>query len=95
MVQVAHAAKRVKKSQLRAFYLRVKARRGKKTAVVALARKMLSIIHHILVNREPYVEEDFKKRLRLRTSTHPSGLSLKDMAEVLRSAGYLVSPLSD
>ena len=67
---MAHAAKRIKKSQLRAFYLRVKARKGEKTAVVALARKILTIIYHILVNREPYVEEDFKKRLRLRTPTH-------------------------
>jgi len=95
LVQVAHAAKRVKNSQLRAFYLRVKARKGEKTAVVALARKILTIIYHILVNREPYVEVDFKKRLRLRAPTHPSGLSLEDMAEVLRNAGYLVSPLSD
>jgi hypothetical protein len=45
----------------------VEARRGEKTAVVALARKMLGIIHHILVNCEPYVEEGFKKKLRLRT----------------------------
>ncbi|MEM3564395.1 MAG: hypothetical protein QXR19_14265 [Candidatus Jordarchaeaceae archaeon] len=95
MVQVAHSAKGVKRSQLRAFYLRVEARRGEKAAVVALARKMLGIVHHILVNREPYVEEDFKKRFRLRTPTHPRGLSLEDMAEVLRNAGYLVSPLSD
>jgi hypothetical protein len=80
---------------LGAFYMRVKARRGEKTAVVALVRKILTIIYHILVNREPYVEENFKKRLRLRTPTHPSGLSLEDMAEVLRNAGYLVSPLSD
>ena len=42
MVQVAHAAKRVKNSQLREFYLRVKARKGEKTAVVALARKILT-----------------------------------------------------
>jgi transposase len=95
MVQVAHAAKRVRNSQLRVFYLRVRARRGEKTAVVALARKILAIIHHILVNREPYVEEGFEKRFRFRASKHPSGLSLEDMAEILRSSGYLVSPLSD
>gem|GEM_PF-3927660 len=49
---------------LGAFYLQVEARRGKKTAVVALARKILTIIHHILVNREPYVEEGLKKKLK-------------------------------
>ncbi len=73
----------------------MEAKKGKKTAVVALARKILTIIHHILINREEYVEEDLEKRLRLRAPRHPSGLSLEEMAEVLRSSGYLVSPLSD
>jgi transposase len=95
MIQVAHAAKRVRNSQLRRFYLRVKARKGKKIAIVALARKILTIIHHILINREPYVEEDFEKSPRLKTLKYVNGLSLENMAEILRSSGYLVSPLSD
>jgi len=47
MVQVAHAVTRARDSRLRLFYLRVAARRGKKKAVVVLARKILCIIHHI------------------------------------------------
>jgi hypothetical protein len=66
MVQVTHVAKRVKNSQLRGFYLRVEVRKDKKTATVALARKILVIIHHILLNREPYVEEGFEKKLKLK-----------------------------
>ena len=95
MIQVAHAAKRVRNSQLRRFYLRVKARKGGKIAIVALARKILAIIYHILANREPYVEEDFKKSPRLEAPRYVNGLSLEDMAEILRNSGYLVSPLSD
>ena len=88
------AAKKVKNSQLRQFYLRVEARKGKKAATVVLARKSLTIIHHILLNREECVEESFEKRPRLRTPTYVNGLSLEDMAEILRNSGYLVSPLS-
>lgn len=95
MIQVAHAAKRVRNSQLRRFYLRVEARKGKKVAIVALARKILTIIYHILANREPYVEEAFKKSPRLEAPRYVNGLSLEDMAEILRNSGYLVSPLSD
>lgn len=66
MVQVAHAASRAKDSRLRLSYLRVAARCGKKKAIVALARKILCIIHHLLVTGEDYVEEGFVKGLRLR-----------------------------
>jgi len=36
--------------KLRLFFERVAARRGKKKAIVALARKILCIIHHLLIN---------------------------------------------
>jgi transposase len=48
MVEVAHVAVRVRGSRLRAFYLRVKAKKDEKTAIVAVARKMLTIIWHLL-----------------------------------------------
>jgi len=50
MVEVAHSAVKARDSKLRMFYLRVKSRRGEKTAIVAVARKMLVLIHHFLVN---------------------------------------------
>lgn len=89
MVQVAHAATRAGDSRLRRFYLRVAARRGKKKAIVALARKILCIIHHLLVNGEEYVEEGFTKvpRLRVRPMAH---IPLEEMADALRAAGYVV-----
>jgi transposase len=89
MVQVAHAASRAKDSRLRLFYLRVAARRGKKKAIVALARKILCIIHHLLVMGEDYVEEGFEKLPSLRLKTL-ARIPLEEMAEALRSAGYVV-----
>jgi transposase len=89
MIQVAHAAARTRGSRLRLFYLRVAARRGKKKAIVALARKILCIIHHLLVNGEEFVEEGFAKlpRLRFRALAR---IPLEEMAEALRCAGYAV-----
>jgi hypothetical protein len=69
----------------------VKAKKGEKTAIVAVARKMLTIIHHLLVNGERYVEEGFEKRLRGGRSVRFRGVPLEEMAEVLRESGYVVS----
>ena len=68
----------------------MKARKGDRTAVVAVARKMLTIIHHLLVNGERYVEEGFEKRLGVGRGIYAGHVPLEEMAEVLRSAGYVV-----
>ena len=91
MVEVAHAAVRVRDSKMRAFFLRVMAKKGEKTAYVAVARKMLTVIWHLLVNGEMYVEEGFKKTGRRRKTVYAGCVPLEEMAEVLRSAGYVVS----
>ena len=90
MVEVAHVAVRIRNSRLRDFYLRVKARKGEKTAIVAVARKMLAIIWHLLVNGEKYVEEGFVKKLRAVRVAGLEHVALEDMASVLRSAGYVI-----
>jgi len=89
MIQVAHAASRAGDSRLRLFFLRVAARRGKKKAYVALARKILCIIHHLLVNGEEYVEEGFVKKVRIRVRALEE-VSLEEMAGILVGVGYLV-----
>jgi len=90
MVQVARSAVKARDSKLRRYYLRLKARKGDKTAIVALARKMLVVIHHLLVNGEMYAEEGFGKRLRGRRTIQFRGVPLEEMAGVLREAGYVV-----
>jgi transposase len=95
MVEVAHAAVRVRDSRFRALFLRVMAKKGKKTAYVAVARKMLTIIWHLLVNGEKYVEDGFEKTVRKVRVAYGGHVPLEQMAEVLRSAGYIVSGPGD
>jgi hypothetical protein len=59
------------------------------TAYVAVARKILTVIWHLLVNGETYVEEGFKKDVK-RGGIAYGHVPLEAMAEVLRSAGYTV-----
>ena len=56
-VQIAHlvASDRSRGSQpLRTWYNRVARRRGKKTAVVALARRLLEIAYHVVKDETVY-----------------------------------------
>jgi len=39
----------------------VRVKKGVQTAYVAVARKMLTVVWHLLVNGEMYVEEGFSK----------------------------------
>jgi transposase len=58
LVEVANAViKMRRRNKLKSFFLRVKARQGFKKAIVALARKILCILHHLLTNREIYTED--------------------------------------
>jgi transposase len=54
MVQVAHAAQRKKGSYLSTLYRRLAARRGKKRAIMAVARSILVSIYHMLQRQQPY-----------------------------------------
>jgi transposase len=56
LTQAAWAVSHTKKTYLRAFYQRVKARRGWPKAIVATGHKILIIAFHILKDRTPYVE---------------------------------------
>jgi hypothetical protein len=89
MIQVAHVASRSSNSKLRLFFLQVAARRGRKKAYVALARKILCIIRHLLVTGEEYVEEGFTKKVKVRMKTLQA-LPLQEMARILGDAGYIV-----
>jgi len=65
MVQIAWAASRKKDSYAQALYRRLAARRGKKRAIVAVARSLLVSIYYMLERREPYEDlggDYFQKR---------------------------------
>lgn len=61
MVQYAWAATRCKNFFLRDWFYRLRARRGTKKALIAVARKLLSIVWHILTTGEIYAEERYEE----------------------------------
>jgi transposase len=54
LIEAAHAAGRSKDTYLGALYRRLVARKGKKRAAVAVARRILVIVYHILRDHAPY-----------------------------------------
>jgi transposase len=90
MVEVAHCAVRTRGSRFRVLFLRVRAKKGNQTAYVAVARKMLTVIWHLLVNGEKYVEEGFEKTVRVSKAVYRGHVPLEEMVKVLRRAGYTV-----
>ncbi len=56
LVQAAHGAARMKGTALAAKYQRVRARRGAKRAIMAVAHRLLIIAYHVIARREPYRE---------------------------------------
>lgn len=61
MVQCAWAATKCKNYFLRDWFYRLRARRGTKKALIAVARKLLSIVWHILTSGEVYAEERYEE----------------------------------
>jgi len=93
LVEVAKAISKTKKdSKLKKFYLRVLAKSGKKAATVALARKVLCILHHLLMKREDYQEPMVKKtKPKIPSCVSPiSMMDIDEMIKIISQAGYLV-----
>lgn len=91
LVEVAHAIAKTKNSHLKRFFQRVRAKKGHNIAIVALARKVLCIIYHLLMNREMYDDGVTRKSKSVALDGTPTApLSLKEMINCLAKAGYEV-----
>lgn len=94
LVEVAKAISKTKKnSKLKRFFLRVLKRSGKKNvAAVALARKVLCIIYHLLMKREDYQEPEVKKsKPKIPSCVSPiSMIDIDEMIKTISQAGYMV-----
>jgi len=93
MVQVAHAASKKIGSKLRRFYLRVRSRRGANVAIVALARKILCILYHFLMNQEMHEEPGAAKKTRpnrLDQLPPQREFTAQEMIDILKRSGYEV-----
>ena len=79
-------------NKLRFFYQRIKAKKGNKKAIVALARKLVSIIYHLLKFKEMYSEEEGKqKKFKLPKFIPVKDFSMDEMIGILFEAGYSVN----
>jgi transposase len=93
IIEVAHAIIRTRRNtKLKKFFLRIKARRGTKIGVVALARKVLCILYHLLIHQETYHDDLLGKPRNIR---HPNAysttsMSLEEMIKTIIKAGYVV-----
>jgi hypothetical protein len=69
------------------YYFKTKQRRGSKKAIVALSRKILVIIYHLLKNKDVYNEEKFELSKQKQES-----LRLKRITNEAKKMGYLLMP---
>jgi transposase len=92
LVEVAHAISRTKNSVLKRFFLKIKAKKGTKKAAVALARKVLCVLHHLLINREKYQENGNSKSKPVKFNWTSSQIQMteQEMINVLANAGYII-----
>lgn len=70
----------------------MKSKKGSNVAVVALARKVLYILHHLLINREMYKEEGINKKVKIDVGNEfsPHEMDLEEMIKYIVRAGYEV-----
>ena len=92
LVQVAHVIARGRNSKLKRFFLRIKSKKGSNVAVVALARKVLCILHHLLMNREMYHEGGINKKIKIdiEKASSSTEIDLEEMIKYIVKAGYEV-----
>ncbi len=90
MTEVAQAAAKTRGTMLSRFFHRIKMKKGYKTAAIALARKMLCIIHHLLKNRETYREEEYKKKPTPLKTIPRTPMTQEEMIKTLKEANYIV-----
>jgi transposase len=94
LVEVAQTVARCGGPKLKKFFLRIIERKEFKVAIVALARKILCILHHLLMNRETYEDEVTKKETRIKLAAPETSMSIEEMIEYMIKAGYEVKKKS-
>lgn len=91
LIEAAQTIARGKPNRLKHFFSRIQSRKGYKKAIVALARKLLSIIHHLLSQREKYVETPgTEKKIKLPNIGPEPEIDQNTMISLLTQAGYIV-----
>jgi transposase len=56
LIEIAHVVARMSNTALSKFFQRLKGRKNRNVAITALARKLICLIYHLLINQELYRE---------------------------------------
>jgi len=92
LVEIAHSCIRTRNTAFRIFFERIFNRSGYKKAIVALARKILKLVWHLLTNDEFYEEKNtlVRKSSHLPVSSEMESFSVSAAIELLVKAGFQV-----
>jgi len=92
LVEIAHSCIRTRNTAFRIFFERIFNRSGYKKAIVALARKILKLVWHLLTNDEFYEEKNtlVAKSSHLPISSEMESFSVSAAIELLVKAGFQV-----
>jgi transposase len=90
LVQSAWGAVRTKTSYWRQTFIRLRSRLGPKKAIVAIARKMLVALYHMLRDNVPYRDPD-----QLPLPEPVKARIVNRLTQRLKTLGYAVTPVAD
>jgi len=92
LTQIAHVAARSRNNALKAFYSRKKAVIGAAKSVIALARKIVVIIWHLLTNDELYDDGLYTKKNPPKhvSIKIPTVTSLEEILQLLKDASVIL-----
>jgi transposase len=62
LVQAAQTISNMKKTRLSRFFQRLIKKKERNVAIIAVARKLICLIYHLLINQELYLEGECRKR---------------------------------
>jgi len=88
LAEIAHAAARCRMNGLKAFFERKKKVMGTGKAIIALARKIISLVWHLLSNDELYSDPQFPPKTisDLVSVNVPKSLTLDELLQILAEA---------
>lgn len=92
LIQAAHAAVKARDNDLKTFYLGKKDVIGAGKAIVSVARKMVVVIHHLLINNELYQDSKYQskepsKKVNVKV---PRKTSMEEVLKLLREAAVII-----
>jgi transposase len=94
LVEVAQVVSRMKNNRLTRFFKRLEARKNRNVAIIALARKLICLIYHLLVNQELYEdgrEKTTKSKSKKKDRDSSPGDLLQDRVAAIVDAYYCMN----